>query len=87
MRTALKQNFPNPFNPTTQIQFTIADRARTVLKVFDQHGGEVATLVNEIRPPGTYAVTWDAAGLASGVYFCRLIAGRFSETKKIVILK
>lgn len=85
--TGLHQNFPNPFNPTTQIQFTIADRARTVLKVFDQLGGEVATLVNEIRSPGTYAVTWDATGLASGVYFCRLIAGSFSETKRIMVLK
>jgi hypothetical protein len=84
---ALSQNYPNPFNPTTHIQFTIANRQLTILKVFDALGRDVATLVNEVKQPGTYNVQFDGSSLASGVYLCRLVAGNFVQTKRIVLLK
>ena len=83
----LYQNYPNPFNPTTQIQFTIANRQLTIVKVFDLLGREVTTLVNEVRSPGTYTVDFDGSNLSSGVYIYRLQAGDFVQTKKLVILR
>ncbi len=84
---SLSQNFPNPFNPNTIIRFKIKDSRLTILKVFDLLGREVATLVNEQLQPGTYEVDWDAANYPSGVYYYKLIAGDYSETKKMVVLK
>ena len=84
---ALEQNYPNPFNPTTKIQFTIVNRQLTIIKVYDVLGQEVATLVNEVKEPGTHAVEFNAASLASGVYFYRLQAGDFVQSEKLVILK
>jgi ligand-binding sensor domain-containing protein len=84
---SLGQNYPNPFNPSTKIQFTIVNRQLTIVKVFDLLGREVATLVNEVKEPGTYTVQFDGSNLASGVYFYRLQAGDFVETKKLMILK
>jgi hypothetical protein len=84
---ALSQNYPNPFNPTTTIQFTIANPQLTIVRVFDLLGREVATLVNEIREPGVYAVGFDGSYLPSGVYFYRLQAGVFTQTKRLLLLK
>ena len=83
----LSQNYPNPFNPTTKIRFTIVDRQLTTIKVFDLVGREVATLVNEVKEPGTYTVQFDASKLASGVYLYRLSAGQFVQSKKMVVVK
>jgi hypothetical protein len=71
----LYQNYPNPFNPSTTIQFSIADPQFTILKIFDLLGREVSLLVSEKKTPGNYSVMWNAEGLASGVYFCRLQVG------------
>ena len=82
--------YPNPFNPTTTIKFTIpvgTGHAPSLLKVFDVLGREVATLVNEVKEPGTYTVQWDGSGVASGVYFYRLDAGAFTQTKRLVLMK
>jgi hypothetical protein len=68
----LQQNYPNPFNPSTRIQFTVVNSQYTTVKVFDLLGREVAVLVDEMKAPGTYEVSWDAGGLASGVYVYRL---------------
>jgi hypothetical protein len=91
---SLQQNYPNPFNPSTRIQFSIGQENRrmdqaekVVLKVFDVLGREVATLVNENLQPGNYEVTFDAAGLPSGVYYYRLTAGGFSSVRKMVLLR
>jgi hypothetical protein len=84
---SLSQNYPNPFNPTTNFQFSIASLQLTILKVYDVLGREVATLVNEVKPPGEYTVWWDATGVPSGVYFYRLTAGAFSETRKLILLR
>jgi hypothetical protein len=84
---SLSQNYPNPFNPTTIIQFTIVNRQLTIVKVYDVLGREVSTLVNEVKGPGTYTVQFDASNLASGVYFYRLQAGDFTQTKRLLLLK
>ena len=86
-RYALSQNYPNPFNPTTRIAFTIAHRQWATLKVWDVTGRAVATLLDEWREPGTYAVEFDASSLPSGVYFYRLQAGDFTQTKRLMVLK
>ena len=93
----LEQNYPNPFNPSTKIQFTIVsaqsgsasggNRQLTIVKVFDVLGREVATLVNEVKEPGTYTVEFNASSLASGVYFYRLQAGTYVETRKLLLLR
>ncbi|MGB5530252.1 MAG: T9SS type A sorting domain-containing protein, partial [Ignavibacteriaceae bacterium] len=89
---ALEQNYPNPFNPSTRIRFNIpsdvkGQRSNVVLKVYDLLGNEVALLVNEDKPAGTYNVDFDASNLPSGVYFYQLKAGPFIETKKMILLK
>ena len=84
---ALEQNYPNPFNPSTKIQFTIVNRLLTIVKVFDVLGREVATLVNAVKEPGTYTVQFDGSNLASGVYFYRLQAGTYVETRKLLLLR
>jgi hypothetical protein len=83
----LEQNYPNPFNPSTTIRFTISDFGFTILKVYDVLGNEVATLVNKEKPAGVYEVDFHAIGLPSGVYFYRLQAGAFVETKKMSLIK
>jgi hypothetical protein len=84
---SLDQNYPNPFNPTTTISFSLSTKSVASLKVFDALGREVSVLVSEELPPGTYSQQWNAADLASGVFFYRLQAGSFVETKKLVLLR
>jgi lysophospholipase L1-like esterase len=83
----LGQNYPNPFNPATIISFRFPSHSFVSLKVFDTLGREVSTLLSEQLSAGTYSRQWDATGLASGVYFYRLQAGSFIETKKLVLLR
>jgi hypothetical protein len=85
--TNLFQNYPNPFNPNTNIKYQIPSTNHVTLKVFDLLGREVATLVNDVKEPGTYTVRWDASGVASGVYFYRLKAGDFVETKRMLLMR
>jgi photosystem II stability/assembly factor-like uncharacterized protein len=83
----LGQNFPNPFNPTTNIRFTIKEVGWTKLTVFDILGREAAILCNEERGPGSYQVTWNASAMSNGVYFCQLKSGSNVETKKMILVK
>jgi photosystem II stability/assembly factor-like uncharacterized protein len=83
----LRNNYPNPFNPITIISYSIPKAGYVALKIFDIIGREVATLVNEEKSVGEYEVEWDATGLPSGIYFYRLLAGSFVETKKMVLMK
>ena len=83
----LLQNYPNPFNPSTTITFSIPERSRVTLKIYDLLGQEVETLLNDDFTAGKYSTRWDAAGLATGTYFYRLEAGKFTETKKVLLLK
>jgi hypothetical protein len=83
----LYQNYPNPFNPSTKIKFVIPKSSSVNLKVYNVLGKEAATLVNEKRLAGSYEVEFDASRLPSGVYFYKLQAGSFAETKKMVLLR
>ena len=84
---SLKQNYPNPFNPITTIKYQIPELNFVTIKVFDVLGSEIATLVNEEEPIGSYQIEFDATILSSGVYFYRIQAGSFVETKKMVLMK
>jgi hypothetical protein len=84
---ALHQNHPNPFNPSTEIVFEIAEAGQVALKVFNVTGQEVATLVNEPQNSGLHRVTFDGSALPSGVYFYSLRAGGFTATRKMLLLK
>lgn len=86
---SLSQNYPNPFNPTTTIAFSIpaGTQHAVSLRVYDVLGREVATLVNDVKAPGRYEVTWDATGHASGVYYYRVQAGEFVAMRKMILLQ
>jgi hypothetical protein len=84
---ALNQNYPNPFNPTTTIRFEIPKQSNVELKVYNILGQMVATLVNGEMKAGRHEATFDANRLSSGVYFYKLVAGSFVETKKMLLLK
>ena len=84
---ALSQNYPNPFNPSTKITYALPRSGNVVLKVYNEIGKEVSTLVNEFKNAGTYEITFDASKLTSGIYFYRLTAGGFTSVKRMVLLK
>ncbi len=81
------QNHPNPFNPITTLQFALPDRAHVVMKLYDASGREVRTLIDREMDPGYHRTVIEGSGLASGVYFCRMVAGKFIESRKLVLLK
>ena len=83
----LSQNYPNPFNPVTTIEYSIPNDGLVTLKVYNIVGEEVVTLVDEIRQPGNYDISFEASNLSSGVYFYKLKAGNFSLVKKMIINK
>jgi len=83
----LEQNYPNPFNPATTIKYLIPFAEFVTIKVYDMLGNEIAILVNEEKPVGTYEVSFDAKGLSSGFYFYKLQSGSFVKTKKMLLLK
>jgi len=87
MNFVLHQNYPNPFNPTTNIRFQIADIRFVTLKIYDLLGNEVATLVSEEKPAGSYEVEFDGSNLPSGLYIYRLISQNYSASKKLMLLK
>jgi hypothetical protein len=83
----LEQNYPNPFNSTTIISFTLPSTSFVSLKIFDALGREVSTLLSEELSAGIYSQQWNASDFPSGIYFYRLQAGSFAETKKLILLK
>lgn len=83
----LKQNFPNPFNPSTTISFDVSQGSFVSLKVYDILGQEITTLVNERLGAGSKTISFDASGLASGIYIYRLVADGFVQTRKMILLK
>ncbi len=83
----LAQNYPNPFNPATVIRYSLPARGHVTLKIYDMLGREIAAIVDSDQRAGEYSVGWDASGVASGVYFYRLVADNFSDVKKLVVLK
>jgi hypothetical protein len=83
----LKQNFPNPFNPATEINYSITKTGLVILKVYDLLGREVSTLVNEVQKPGVYNSRFDASALSTGVYFYKIQTTDFSDIKKMIYVK
>ena len=83
----LYQNYPNPFNPTTNFEFRIAEFGLVTLKVYNTLGEEVATVINKELPAGNYKYQWNAGNLASGIYFYHMQAGKFTRTKKLLLMK
>jgi hypothetical protein len=86
-RTELHQNHPNPFNPTTTIEFNLSKAGPAAIEVYDVGGRRVATILDEFKGAGPHSVTFNASGLTSGVYFYRLRTNDFERTRKMVILK
>lgn len=83
----LSQNFPNPFNPSTRIQYQVSSNTQVLLQVYDALGNQVATLVDESEKAGNHSVNFDASGLSSGIYYYKLNSGNFSSTKKMILLR
>jgi photosystem II stability/assembly factor-like uncharacterized protein len=83
----LSQNYPNPYNPTTKINYSIASGTHVSIRIYDILGKVVSTLVNEHKEPGNYKVYFNGSGMPSGIYFYRIEAGDFSETRKMILLK
>jgi len=86
-RWALAQNYPNPFNPTTSFRFDVGAASNVTLTVYDALGRQLETIVNQTMQPGSYTATWNALPYSSGVYFYKLQAGSFTETKRMVLMK
>lgn len=84
---SLSQNYPNPFNAQTTIEYCLPEQSLVSIDIFDLLGRRIETLVDEVKPAGLYRVTWHADNLPSGMYFCRITAGDFSKTRKMVLLK
>lgn len=83
----LKQNFPNPFNPSTTISYSLPKAAEVTVKIYNMLGVEIATLQNGFKPSGEHTFTFDASNLSSGIYIYRLVAGNTSITKRMTLLK
>jgi len=86
-KTNLEQNYPNPFNSQTTIRYEIPELSFATLRIYDVVGNEIKTLVSEEKPAGNYNTEWNAKGLPSGIYFYKIQAGNFTETKKMVLMK
>ena len=84
---SLSQNYPNPFNPSTVIRYSVPSETFVTLEIFNVLGEQVMMLVNEEKEAGQHSVRLDAHGLSSGLYFYRLVADQFVETKKLMLLK
>jgi hypothetical protein len=86
-KSTLFQSYPNPFNPATRIHYELAREGPVSLKIYDMLGRELTTLVSARQPAGRYDVEWNAAGYASGAYFYKIVAGDFTDSKKILLMK
>jgi hypothetical protein len=84
---SISQNFPNPFNPSTQFVIEVPLKERVEIKIFNLLGQEVETVVSDVLSPGKYNFTWNAQKFASGFYLLEMRAGDFIQTKKMLLLK
>ena len=84
---SLSNNYPNPFNPATKIEFALPEPGLTKLIIYDLLGKEIARLIDRQMEAGSHRITWNASKYASGIYFYRLTTGKYSETKKMLLLK
>jgi hypothetical protein len=85
--TTLEPNYPNPFNPSTNIQYQLSTQSDVSVEIYDTGGRRVAILVNQMQQPGVYTVQFDGSRLVSGIYFVRLQAGAFNHVQKLTLIK
>ena len=83
----IRQNYPNPFNPVTTIKYSIPSASKIVVKIFNILGKEVEVLADGFKPAGTYTINWDASDFPSGVYIYQISAGKFVQSRKMVLLR
>jgi hypothetical protein len=83
----LHQNYPNPFNPVTTINYSVGKNSRVSLMIYNSLGQNVKTLIDKNQPGGKYSIPFDASGMSSGIYYCRLQAGEFIQTRKMLLLR
>lgn len=83
----LEQNYPNPFNPSTVIRYQTAEKSNVTITVYNSVGRKISTLLNEVKPKGTFTIEFDGSELSSGIYYVRLKADTFTDTKKMILLK
>ena len=84
---ALDDNYPNPFNPATTLRYRIGETVPVKLVIYNMVGQQVAKLVDKIQNPGEYKIVFDASGLSSGIYFCRIQVGKYTNIKKMILLQ
>jgi len=84
---SLSQIYPNPFNPTANIKYSLPHTQYTILKVYEMLGKEVSSLVNEMHNPGSYEVEFDGSNLSSRIYFYKLLTDEFTDTKRMILMK
>lgn len=87
VKFALGQNYPNPFNPSTTIEYNVPIRANVDISIYNILGQKIATIINTPHEPGSHKVSWNSPGVSSGIYFYRMLAGSFSATNRLVVLK
>jgi len=87
LKFVLAQNYPNPFNPSTVIAYSITTSSNVLIEVYSLLGKRITTLVNKYQNAGSYSVNFDAGGLSNGIYYYKLQAGSFTDTKKMLLLK
>ena len=83
----LKQNFPNPFNPSTQIAFTLPEDTRVIIEVYNALGQKIAVLLDKPMTIGHHQIEFNGHNLPSGIYFYKIVAGKFQDMKKMILLK
>ena len=83
----INQIYPNPFNPTTTIHYSLNKNVNVEVSIYDISGRLITTLINEFQITGYHFITWDASNYSSGIYFLNMSSGEISETKKLVLIK
>jgi hypothetical protein len=84
---ALEEIYPNPFNPSTTIIFSLPKATHVTLSIYNSMGQEVSKMISKYMHAGVYTTEWNASGFASGVYYCRLVSGDFVQTRKLILVK
>ena len=84
---SLEQNYPNPFNPATTISYSLAERANVTINIYNQLGQKVTELFSGEKPAGAHSIQWNAGSIASGIYFYELRTEKFSQVRKLILMK
>jgi hypothetical protein len=83
----LYQNYPNPFNPSTRIEYSIPANAFVIIEIYDVYGREIEKLINKEQEAGRYSITWEPKNIPSGIYYYKIQSGKYSEVRKMILLR